>query len=108
LKIYNMLVWFIKIKMYWNRSMGHLGLPLAIFEKIALLALILKAFNIFNWAIVVISTIIFTLGCILLGWLDVQKGIYEKEISINNQFNPELMKLVRRKNATKIRCKNRS
>jgi len=83
------------MKMYWNRCMGHLGLPLAIFEKIALLTLLLQSFNIFNWITLTIATIIMTFGFIIIGWIDVKYGIYAQEISLNNKYNPELKLLVK-------------
>lgn len=90
--IRNLIIW----KMYWNRAMSHLGVPLGVFEKIALLVLLLKMFNVFSIVAVVIATIGF-IGCtMLLGWVDVHYKIYETEMSINNQYNKELMSAVRR------------
>lgn len=82
-------------KMYWNRAMSHLSVPLGVFEKMALLVLLLKMFDIFNIATVVISGVLLVGGTFLIGYIDVRFKIYETETSINNQYNPELKKIIR-------------
>jgi hypothetical protein len=43
----------------------------------------------------------FIIVFVIIGYLDVKYGVYDKEISLNNQYNPELQKLVKEKQDTK-------
>ena len=87
---------YLLLKLYWNRSMSHLALPLAIFERLALVVILLKMFNVYNSLFVVIAGIFFTVGCLIVGWVDVHFHVYELENSVNNRYNRELQRLLRR------------
>lgn len=84
------------LKMYWNRANSHLAIPMALFEKIALLTILLKLFGLDNWLYIAAALTILVFGFILLGWLDIKYKIYEMEMSVNNKHNPELMRIHRR------------
>lgn len=92
-----MLKRLLMLKIYFNRAMSHIGIPLAIFEKAAILMILLKMFGMDSWYIVSLSVIILFAIIFLIGWLDVRFGIYDVETSLNNNYNPELQKLLRSK-----------
>ncbi|MDP2750259.1 MAG: hypothetical protein Q8O89_05505 [Nanoarchaeota archaeon] len=70
--------------------MSHLSIPLSIFEKFALAAILIKVFNFNNYVIVGVIGAAITILLFVLGHYDLKNGIAERETSLNNQYNPEL------------------
>jgi hypothetical protein len=81
--------------MAWNRAMSHLGVPLAMFDKSALLYLILSKEGV-SVVVVGIMVVGATLAALLIGHLDIKYGLYKKENSMFNQHNLELMEAANR------------
>jgi len=84
----------LKIKLYWNRANSHLSLPLGIFEKGALMVLLLKTFGVYSHLLAITIILILITAFIIIGWADIRYGIFSKETSLYNQYNPEIQKLV--------------
>lgn len=89
------------MKLYWGRSLGHLNIPLSIIDKIMLLIIILKLFNLYSNLFVIIFSVLFIALIMLIGYLDVKYKVYDAEVSMNNNFNPELQKILR--NSKKVK-----
>lgn len=53
-------------------------------------------FNVYTNTILIISIISMILSFIIIGYLDVKYGVYDKEQSLNNQYNPELKRLLKK------------
>ena len=84
-------------KLYWNRANSHLSLPLSILEKIGLLIVVLKVFNVTNWYIVGAVFVVLIVLFFYIGFLDVKYKIIDRETSLSNSFNPEMQILLRKK-----------
>lgn len=86
------------LKMCLNRAYSHIGLPFNIAQNAMLVYLFIQGLEVPNpmlWAVV--SSVLLILGMALIGYLDVTKGIYELENTINNRHNPELMRAAGKK-----------
>lgn len=86
----------IYLKLCWNRAWSHVAIPLTIAEKVLILAVFLKVFNINNYLIIGIISAIGIIALFFLGHLDLKKGIADMEISLFNNYNPEMQKLLKK------------
>ena len=80
--------------MCWARSLSHLNFPLSIIDKVMLLIVLLKVFDMENYLLVGIMTGSLIVFGLILGHWDVKYGIMEKENSLNNKHNREIQTLL--------------
>ena len=66
---------------------------MSVANSVMLLGLLLKNSDISIWYSVVVGSIFLFLS-IVVGHYDLKKGIYEKENSLANKYNPEIVKLL--------------
>jgi hypothetical protein len=89
--------YYLYAKLCWNRSMSHIAIPLAILEKVLLIGVFLKVFKLDNYVIIGVLGVVGIMSMFVLGHFDLKMGVADKENSLNNKYNPEMRKLVRRK-----------
>jgi len=82
------------LKLCWNRANSHLALPLGIIDKMAIVTLLFKAFNINYWWILGVFFAVLILVFFILGHYDVKFNILARENSLGNKYNPEIQRLL--------------
>ncbi len=87
----------IYLKLCWTRALGHANIPRSIFETGGIAYLLIDAADATYTqriiALVIAGVLIIALFC--LGHWDLKHGLMKKETSLSNQFNPELMSLMK-------------
>lgn len=86
----------IYLKLCWNRAWSHINIPVTIIEKILLVAVFLKVFNINNYVIIGIIASLGIVSLFIIGFLDLKNGIAEMETSLSNKYNPEIQSLLKK------------
>ena len=85
---------FLYLKYCANRAMSHLGAVKAIIEIGLLFAIWLKIQDYSLFTIVMLCGVTLL---IIVGHVDVNLGIAEKENSLSNKYNPEIQRILRKK-----------
>ena len=93
---HKVLLKYLYLKMCFSNSMGHLQFPNLVLEKFLMVAVFLKVFGIDNYTLVGVVFGLVTIWTVWLGHLLLKHGIIDAEVSMSNQFNPELKELVRK------------
>ena len=96
-KIYNGLARYLYFKLCWNRSYSHLSIPLQIVDKVMMIAIFLKVFNIVNYFAIGVIVSIYVAIMVVLGHFDLKHGIASKETSLRNKYNPEIQEILKRR-----------
>jgi hypothetical protein len=68
--------------------------PFSIAEKVILVSIFLKVFNINNYLVLGVAAGLCVGFMVLLGHYDLKKGVMAAETSLANAHNPEIKKLV--------------
>ncbi len=89
---------YLYLKLCWNRSFSHINIPLSIIDKIVMIAILLKIYDINSPILLSVVGVIFILAMIIIGHLDLKFGIAEKEMSLNNKYNPEIQAILKNGN----------
>jgi hypothetical protein len=87
----------IYVKLCVNRAYGHFSVPLNIFSTVITLAILLKLNNASMWISVFMGFLVFGL-LLLIGIIDLKMGVYSRENSIQNIYNPELQIILQQQN----------
>lgn len=84
--------------LYWKlclaRTNGHIGVPLAIAGHTIQILILLKLYEIANWMLVTTLFFAVLLSMIILGHVDIKKGIINAEMSLSNKYNPEIQRII--------------
>lgn len=92
--IWRLVDWLIHVKFAINRAFSHVAIALTLFNTTATLAILLKLNDMSMWTSVVIGASSFIV-LYVVGSLDMHFGVFSRERSKDNQFNPEIQKLIR-------------
>lgn len=87
---------FFTFKVWQMRAQSHTGWILSALSLAVALATYFKISNISGKYALVIFFSVIIFNCVI-GYLDVTKGGFRKEISIYNKNNPEMQELLKRK-----------
>lgn len=82
------------IKQCWGNIHGDLTMPLSIIDKVLLGGIFLKVFGIQSIWFLIPLGIASTIILIFLGHLKFKHKFASIELSVQNRFNPELMKIL--------------
>jgi hypothetical protein len=96
-KMKNLLIETVKkyayLKLCWVQAMGHVNIPLTIFQNVLILATFLKVFEVNNWFAVVVFAVVLLCGIFLVGHMAITYGLTSYETSLTNKYNPEITKI---------------
>ena len=87
---------FLRLKMIWGRGLSHFNVVRSVIEVALLFALFVKVYDIGSVVLVWAASIAMVVVVFAIGMIDVAYNVYDVETSMNNQHNPEIMKLARR------------
>jgi len=91
----SLIEFYLRAKYVWNRGNSHVAFPKSVIEFVLLMYLVLKAdgSSLVFWIPAICALILFSVFA--LGFLDLYFKIADRENSMTNQNNPELMTIVR-------------
>ena len=75
------------LKRCWSRSLSHIDIPLSIWRNGAMAAMLLKLFEVNNYAIAGLVGFFIIVSLFLLGHLDQKYGVSDKEKKLDNKYN---------------------
>jgi hypothetical protein len=81
------------LKLCWVQAMGHINIPLTIFQNVIMLATFLKVFGFTNWWLVGLFGIGMLIIIFYTGHIAITKGLTAYETSLTNKYNPEITKI---------------
>lgn len=84
------------VKLCYDRAYDHINIPISIFDKLIMLSIFLKVFEIENYWVLALVGLVGIASMILLGHIDLKLGILSKETSIRNRYNPEIQRLLKK------------
>lgn len=92
----NVIDFFLYVKLCVNRAYSHFSMPVSVLNTTMLIAVLLKLNNVSMWTSACIG---FGAFCffLLLGYFDVKYGLFAREQSISNRYNPEMQQLLSRR-----------
>lgn len=85
---------YIYLKLCWSEAMGHLSIPITIFDKAIIISLFLKIFGINNYWVVGLCGVAVLGFMLFLGHLAVKMGLTAKQMSLANKYNPEIQRIL--------------
>ena len=84
------------LKLCWVQAMGHINIPLTIFQNVIMLATFLKVFGFTNWWLVGLFGFGMLITIFCTGHLAITKGLTSYETSLTNKYNPEITRIKER------------
>ena len=84
---------FFTFKYAWGRADGYIGFFADAFQKLALLAVYLKTFDLYSSMTMIIVALTGFTAYTLVGFWDLRRRWAAKENTILNSYNDELMKI---------------
>lgn len=86
------------LKLCWSRALSHINFPLSIIERVMLLMVLLKTFNVGNEYIVlsIVICVFFVIVGFFIGHWDLKYGIFEKENSLSYKYINEIQTLLKK------------
>ena len=95
---------YVYLRMCWADAVGHLSIPMQIFDKVVLLSIFLKVFSVDQYWLMglILGTAIIIM--FLIGHFSLKLGLASKLISKTNKYNPEIQRIL---NATTNNGDNR-
>jgi len=84
------------LKLCWVQAMGHINIPLTIFQNVIMLATFLKVFGFTNWWLVGLFGFGMLITIFYTGHLAITKGLTSYETSLTNKYNPEITRIKER------------
>lgn len=102
-KFYFYLDKFFYLRYCYNQTSGYFQIPIDLAQKFLLLAVFLKAYDLDNYWYVLPAFGVLLFLTIYSGHRIIKLDVHRREHTFNNQYNPELMKILKNtKNKGKI------